>query len=559
MDLGSASRPTPGEPDREASGVNKDWDAIVVGAGHNGLTAGALLAKAGLATLVLERRDLIGGCCVTEEISPGCRGSTTSYIASMLRPEVIRALDLGKRGLRMVPCEPALQVALEGGEVLADWSDAGRTAAEIERFSRRDAQAFAAATRELRRLGALLQPLMTELPPDTRAGRWRGGAELFAAATRLRGVRGPDIEGLTKLISSSLGDYIDAHFTSPQAKALLLANNLYGKHGGPYQPGTLIGLVFHMLSGGDDNQQGFFGHVMGGMGSISNAIADAGRDHGMVIRTGAEVSAITVERGRAIGVELADGTELASRVVVSGADPKRTFLALVDKTELPEDFRDAVAAIKMDGPCAKVNLVLDAEPQVLGMPADAGPGQRALFTLPPSLAVADACYDRSKRGEIADADQLFIDCVVASTVDDSLAAPGRHVMTCFVQYVPYRLAEGTWDQRADELGDKVVGRISQFAPNVASSVVARRVLTPLDLERTYGLTEGNIFHGDIRFDQLLHMRPVPGWARYATPVEGLYLCGAGAHPGGGVTGAPGYNASRRVLADLRRRRWARRP
>jgi phytoene dehydrogenase-like protein len=530
------------------------WDAIVVGAGHNGLTAGAMLAKAGLATLVLERRDVIGGACVTEEIAPGCRASTTSYIASMLRPEVIRALELARHGLRMVPCEPAVQVAVDGGEVLANWNDPARTRAEIARYSERDARAFADVTAELRQLSARLQPLLTELPPDTGARPLRAAGELIRLGARLRSLRGSDLEGLTRLVSSSLGDYIDARFTSPQVKALLLANNLYGKHGGPYQSGTLIGLVFHMLTGGDHDEQGFFGHVMGGMGSISDAIAAAGREHGMVVRTGAEVAAITIRGGRASGVTLADGTELASKVVLSGADPKRTFLGLVDKTELPDDFRDAVSAIKMDGPCAKVNLVLDAEPAVLGMPPDAGPAQRALFTLPPSLDVADRCYERSRRGEIADADELFVDCVVASNVDDSLARAGRHVMTCFVQYVPYRLAEGDWDSRADELGDKVLARIAKSAPNVPDAVVARQVLTPLDLERTYALSEGNIFHGDIRVDQLFHMRPVPGWARYATPVEGLYLCGAGAHPGGGVTGAPGYNAARRVLAHLRVRR-----
>ena len=530
------------------------WDAIVVGAGHNGLTAGAMLAKAGLATLVLERREVIGGACVTEQVAPGCRASTTSYIASMLRPEVIRALELGRHGLRMVPCEPAVQVAVDGGEVLAHWNDPARTRAEIARYSERDARAFADVTAELRQLSARLQPLLTELPPDTGARSLRAAGELIRLGTRLRGLRGSDLEGLTRLVSSSLGDYIDARFTSPQVKALLLANNLYGKHGGPYQPGTLIGLVFHMLTGGDGDEQGYFGHVIGGMGSISEAIATAGREHGMVVRTSAEVAAITIRDGRATGVTLADGTELASKVVLSGADPKRTFLRLVDKTELPDDFRDAVAAIKMDGPCAKVNLVLDAEPAVLGMPADAGPAQRALFTLPPSLDVADRCYERCKRGEIADAAELFVDCVVASNVDGSLAPEGRHVMTCFVQYVPYRLAEGDWDRRADELGDKVLARIAQSAPNVPGAVVARQVLTPLDLERTYALTEGNIFHGDIRVDQLFHMRPVPGWARYATPVDGLYLCGAGAHPGGGVTGAPGLNAARRVLAQLRGRR-----
>ena len=316
-----------------------------------------------------------------------------------------------------------------------------------------------------------------------------------------------------------------------------------------------MGLAFHMLTGGEESVPGFFGHVLGGMGAISDAIASAGRSHGLEIKVGGSVARITVRDGTARGVALDDGTELTARVVLSSADPKRTFIGLLDKGDVPEDFRAAIAGIKMDGPCAKVNLVLSTEPQVVGMPADAGPGQRALFTLPPDLAVADACYDRAKRGEIADAEQLFVDCVVASNVDDSLAPPDRHIMTCFVQYVPYKLASGTWDSRRDELGDKVIARISTFAPNVAQSVLARQVLTPLDLERTYALTEGNIFHGDVRPDQLFHMRPVPGWARYATPVRGLYLCGAGAHPGGGVTGAPGLNAARRVLADLKQRGW----
>jgi phytoene dehydrogenase-like protein len=530
------------------------WDAIVVGAGHNGLTAGALLARAGLSTLVLERRAVTGGCSITEEIAPGCRVSTAAYIASMLRPEVIRALNLGRHGLRMIQCEPAVQVALESGEVLAHWNDVGRTAAGIERFSRRDAQSFRAMTAELHGLSARLQPLLMMPPPDTRAAPWRGVTELLRVVRRLRGIRGTDIEGLTMLLTGSLGEYIDARFESEEARSLLLANNLYGKHGGPYQPGTLLGLVFHMLSGGDQGEQGFSGHVIGGMGAISDAIAAAGTSYGMQIRTGSPVSRVLVRDGRARGVALDDGTELAAPVVLSNADPKRTFLGLVDAAELPDEFRGAVGRIKMDGPCAKVNLVLDAEPQVRGMPPDAAPGRRAMFTLAPTAAVADACYDRAKRGELPDADQLFVDCVLASAVDGSLAPAGHHILTCFVQYVPYRLAAGTWDEFREELGDRVIARISRFAPAVAQSVLARQVLTPLDLERVYGLTEGNIFHGDIRLEQLFHMRPVPGWARYATPIRGLYLCGAGAHPGGGVTGAPGYNAARRVLADARRHR-----
>jgi phytoene dehydrogenase-like protein len=290
------------------------------------------------------------------------------------------------------------------------------------------------------------------------------------------------------------------------------------------------------------------------MGAVTEAMASAARGFGAEIRTGAPVAAIDVVDGRARGVILEDGTEIRARVVLSNADPKRTFLGLVDKRELPEWFVADVAAIRMDGPCAKVNFVLDEEPRVSAMPADADPGRRALFTLLPSPEFADRCYETAMRGEIPE--RLWVDCVVASNVDPTLAPPGTHVMTCFVQYVPYRLAGGTWDERRDLLGDRVLAGIAEYAPNVPGAVVARQVLTPLDLERTYGLTEGNIFHGDLSIDQLFFMRPVPGWARYRTPVDRLYLCGAGAHPGGGVTGAPGFNAAGAVIGDLRR--WGRR-
>jgi phytoene dehydrogenase-like protein len=248
---------------------------------------------------------------------------------------------------------------------------------------------------------------------------------------------------------------------------------------------------------------------------------------------------------------LEDGTEISARIVLSNADPKRTFLGMVDARELPEDFRRAVQGIKMNGPCAKVNLVLAEEPQVNGMPRDASPSQRSLFTLIPSLEFAERCYDIAKFGDIPE--ELWVDCVVASNVDETLAPKGRHIMTCFVQYVPYFLRQGTWDESRERLGDRVIKKIGEYAPNVPGTIVARQVLTPLDLERTYGLTEGNIFHGDLTLEQLFFMRPVPGWSQYRTPIAGLYLCGAGAHPGGGVTGAPGHNAAFQVLRDLRRR------
>jgi phytoene dehydrogenase-like protein len=534
--------------------MTEGLDAVVVGGGHNGLTAAAYLARAGLRTLVLERREIVGGACVTEEIAPGVRASTTSYIASMLRPEVIRDLRLADHGLRMVPCEPGLQVPFLDGEILPWWTETERTAAEIERLSAADSRAFVELDARLKRLARYLQPFFLEPPPYVGARGLRRLRELGRVGRRLRGITGDEVGELVRFLTGSLRELLDRHFESEHVKTLFVANNVYGMHGGPSRPGTALGLLFHLLSGGRDEAQGYFGHVIGGMGAVTEAMASAARGFGAEIRTGAPVAAIDVVDGRARGVILEDGTEIRARVVLSNADPKRTFLGLVDKRELPEEFVADVAAIRMDGPCAKVNFVLAEEPRVSAMPADADPGRRALFTLLPSPEFADRCYETAMRGEIPE--RLWVDCVVASNVDPTLAPPGTHVMTCFVQYVPYRLAQGTWDQRRDLLGDRVLASIAEYAPNVPGAVVARQVLTPLDLERTYGLTEGNIFHGDLSIDQLFFMRPVPGWARYRTPVDRLYLCGAGAHPGGGVTGAPGFNAARAVIGDLRR--WGRR-
>jgi len=355
---------------------------------------------------------------------------------------------------------------------------------------------------------------------------------------------------MVSFLTGSLGDFLDRNYESEKVKTLFLANNVYGKHGGPYAPGSALGLLFHLLSGGEHELQGFYGHVLGGMGAITQAMAKAARGFGAEIVTDAPVARIDVDRGCAAGVTLEDGTEIGARVVLSNADPKRTFLGLLGGAALPAEFRSSVAGIKMDGPCAKVNLVLSEEPRVNGMPASFTAPQRSLFTLVPSLEFAERCYDTAKLGDIPE--ELWVDCVVATNVDRSLAPEGRHVMTCFVQYVPYRLREGSWDEKRDLLYDRVVRKISEYAPNVPGSIVARNVLTPLDLERVYGLTEGNIFHGDLSLEQLFFMRPVAGWAAYRTPVDGVYLCGAGAHPGGGVTGAPGHNAAHRVLSDWSR-------
>jgi phytoene dehydrogenase-like protein len=529
----------------------KEYEAVVIGAGHNGLTAAAYLAGAGLSTLVLERREMVGGCCVTEEIAPGCRASTTSYIASMLRPEIIRDLKLASHGLRMVPCDPALQVPFPDGQVASWWADRDRTVAMLRSFSANDANTFVRVDDQLKKLARYLQPFFLEPPPQFEVDGLHGWWNLLRTGKRFRGISGTEIAQLISFLTGSLGEFLDRNYESEKVKTLFLANNVYGKHGGPYDPGTALGLLFHLLSGGEHELQGFYGHVMGGMGAITQALARSAGLRGVEIRTSAPVARIDVRSGRVRGVVLEDGTEIPATTVLSNADPKRTFLGLVQNGDLPEDFRHAVQGIKMNGPCAKVNLVLAEEPKVNGMPRDANPAQRALFTLVPSLEFAERCYDIAKFGEIPE--QLWVDCVVASNVDPSLAPQGRHIMTCFVQYVPYFLRSGTWDDHRELLGDRVIKKIAEYAPNVPGAVVARQVLTPLDLERIYGLSEGNIFHGDLTLEQLFFMRPVPGWSQYRTPVAGLYLCGAGAHPGGGVTGAPGHNAAFQVLRDLRRR------
>ena len=529
------------------------YDVIVIGAGHNGLTAAAYLAKAGLKTLVLERREIVGGCCVTEEIAPGCRASTTSYIASMLRPEVIRELRLGDFGLRMVPCDPGLQVPFPDGQVLPWWANRDRAIAEFRKISPRDAERFAKVDDQLKKLARYLQPFFMEPPPEIDTGSLQGWSDLLRVGKRFRGISNAEVAQLVSFLTGSLGEFLDKNYETEKMKAMFVANNVYGKHGGPYQTGTAIGLLFHLLSGGEHELQGFYGHVMGGMGSISVALAASGKTLGVEIRTNSAVTRIDSRNGRVGGVTLEDGTEFRAKAVFSNADPKRTFLQLADTAQLPVEFVEAVRGIKMAGPCAKVNMVLSEEPRFTGTPAGATPQERSLFTLVPSLEFAERCYDIAKFGEIPE--ELWVDCVVASNADDSLAPKGRHIMTCFVQYVPYKLREGNWDAKREMLGDRVVKKIAEYAPNVPGAIVARQVLTPLDLERTYGLTEGNIFHGDLNLEQLFFMRPVPGWSQYRTPLKGLYLCGAGAHPGGGVTGAPGRNAAMQALRDRKRGMW----
>ena len=528
------------------------YDAIVIGAGHNGLTAAAYLARAGRSVLVLEARGIVGGACVTEEVIPGHRVSFTSYIASMLMPTVIRDLDLGRHGLRMVACDPILTVPLGEGEIIRWWSDPERTAQEIARFSVRDSATFLEVDRKLKALAAYLQPFFLESPPDLAAkglDRLREGLRMIR---RFRRIKGTEIGEMVQFLTGSLGEFLDRHFEADATKRMILANNVYGKHGGPYEPGSAVGLLFHLLAGGDHAVQGFNGHVMGGMGAVSGAIAAAARGFGAVIETDAPVARIDVTGDRAQGVTLVDGRQFRADIVLSNADPKRTFLKLLGASELPEDFRRDIAAIKMGGPAAKLNIALSGEPTVIGRAADASPLERALLTIAPTLEGAQRCADIARFGDVPE--ELWIDCVIPSLVDDSLCPPGHHMLTVFIQYVPYHLREGTWDERREAFTDSIIRQITRHMPDLPDLILGRTMLTPLDLERIYGLTEGNIFHGDLHAGALFSMRPVPRWSQYRTPIDGLYLCGAGAHPGGGVTGAPGHNAAMQVLRDTKGRR-----
>jgi len=539
--------------------TSKRHDVAIIGGGHNGLTAAFYLARAGLSTVVFERREILGGCAVTEEIdrerAPGCRVSTASYMASMLRPEVIRDLELDRHGLKMIAANPTVQSVTPDGVVLPWWGDHARMREELRRFAPADCERFLALEGRLAGLARHLEPLFMEAPPDLEKGGFAGFREMLGLALRFRGLRGREIPDLVSFATGSLGEFLDRSLESPHLKSLILANSLYGKHGGPYDPGTLFGLLFHLLGGGADAKQGFVGHVMGGMGAITQAMAEACRSKGVEFRTGAEVAEIRVSGGRAQGVTLADGSTIDARIVVSNADPKRTYLGLVPEGHLNPEFLAAVRGIKMDGPCGKLNLVLGEEPVLERCDPSANALQRSQFTLVPWLDGAQAAYGEARRGRIAE--ELWIDCLVPSLIDPSLATAGRHVMTCFIQYLPYRLAGSEWSLEREKLEAQLLRQITQFVPAVGRSRIASRLYTPLDLENVFGITEGNIFHGDLRPDQLFFMRPLPGYARYASPIPALYLCGAGTHPGGGVTGAPGHNAAQRIVGDLKHDRTLR--
>jgi phytoene dehydrogenase-like protein len=527
-----------------------DVDVVIVGGGHNGLVAAAYLARAGQRVVALEARDRVGGACVTEETWPGYRVSTAAYVCSLFRPAIVRDLELAGHGFQLLPRNPSSFTPLPDGRSLLLGPDPAANRREVAKLSARDAERLPAYEAMLERVARWFEPLLDETPPDPWSLRprdlWRLG-RMGWGLLRL----GEDGPRALEILSGAARPLLDRWFESDALKATLATDAIIGAMASPSTPGTAY-VLFHHVMGECDGARGVWGYVRGGMGSLSEALAAAARRHGAEIRTAARVERILVEGGRAVGVALADGTELRARRVASSADARRTFLGLVGADRLPAAFADAVRAIDYASGSFKVNVALSELPSFSALPGAPGPQHRGTIHLAPALDDIERAFDDAKYGRPSQVP--VVEVTLPSAVDPSVAPPGRHLMSIFAQYAPYRLAEGTWDERKEAFADRCFDVVEAYAPGFRRSVIAREVLSPLDLERRFGLTGGNIFQGAMTLNQLFFLRPVPRYADYRTPIRGLYLCGAATHPGGGVMGACGRNAAREILRDVRKGR-----
>jgi len=522
------------------------YDALIVGGGHNGLVCAAYLARAGRRVLVLERRERVGGAAMSEEIFPGFRFSVFSYVVSLLRPEIIRDLELPRHGLHILPLESTL-TPLPDGDHLAQWSDHDQNRAALARHSLRDAEAYDEFGMVLHQMARVIKPMLGVAPPDPASLAPGELLDLVRLGKYFRNLEKKQFNALWKLLTMSAADYLDEWFESDALKGTKSASGIIGTLLGPRSPGTAYVLLHHYM-GELDGVFRAWGLARGGNGSVSAAIAAAATAAGAEIRTQAPVSKILVSAGTAKGVVLANGDEIRADRVISGADPRRTFLDLVGEKELPGDFAASIHRFKFRGSSAKVNLALAEPPNFTCMPGS-GAHLRGAISISPSVEYIERAYDDAKYGEISR--RPYMDIVIPTMMDPTMAPPGKHVMSIFVQYAPYHLNGGWTDARREALGDAVIDTLAEYAPNIRSAILHRQVVTPADIERIVGLSEGNIFQGELSLQQMFFMRPAPAWARYRTPVRGLYQCGAGTHPGGGVMGASGRNAALMVLKEGR--------
>jgi phytoene dehydrogenase-like protein len=529
--------------------VNGTPDVLIIGGGHNGLVAAGYLAKAGLKPLVLERRNVVGGAAVTEEIHPGFRCSTLAHSAGPLLPRIAADLDLAEHGLKTLRPEVRVLALSPEGKHLPLYDDPARTSTALGAHSEKDARKYGEFHESLGRIGRMAAPLLSMTPPDldrTEAGQvW----QLLKLGKDFRGLPRRDAYRLLRWGPMAVADLVAEWFETDLLRSAIAARGVYGMLGGPWSAGTGANLLIQAAL--EPHSAGPAAFVAGGMGALTSALADAAREFGAEIRTGVEVSRIDVRDGKAVGVVLASGERIPARAVASNADPRRTLLNLVEPTELDPDFSNRMRNYRSSGAVGKVNLALSKLPKFRGLDGDAPQLLAGRIHVGPEIDYLERAFDAAKYGEFSP--NPWCDVTIPTVLDPSLAPSGAHVMSITAQYAPERLREGDWKGCREAFGDAVVKTLAAYAPDLESAIVARQVLTPQDLQDTYGLTGGHIFHGEHALDQIFTMRPLLGWARYRTPIAGLYLCGAGTHPGGRVTGGPGANAAREIAADLRRK------
>jgi phytoene dehydrogenase-like protein len=530
-------------------------DVIIVGGGHNGLVCAAYLAAAGLKVTVLERRAVVGGAAVTEEFHPGFRNSVAAYTVSLLNPKIIRDLDLPRHGLRIVERKLANFLPLDESSYLK--VGAGQTAAEVAKFSARDAGRLGAYGGRLDMIADVLRDLVLQTPPNVTAGGWlqalpqllRGGRQ----AKRIAKLDLPMRRELLDLFVKSAGDYLDSWFESAPIKAAYGFDGVVGNFASPYAAGSAYVLLHHVF-GEVNGKKGAWGHALGGMGAITQAMSKAAAERGVEIRIASPVRQILVESGRAVGVVTEKGEAIRARSVVSNLNPKLLYGSLIDSAVLPQDFRERIVHWRCSSGTFRMNVALSELPDFKALPGRvAADHHTAGIIMAPSLAYMDQAYLDAKAGGWSK--RPIVEMLIPSTLDDGLAPPGQHVASLFCQHVaPVLPNDASWDTHREEVADVMIDLVNSHAPNFKAAVLGRQIMSPLDLERTFGLIGGDIFHGTLSLDQLFSARPMLGHGDYRGPLQGLYMCGAGTHPGGGVTGAPGHNAAREIIADFRRGR-----
>lgn len=528
----------------------KTYDAVVVGAGHNGMICAAYLAKAGRSVLVLERRHLVGGATVTEELYPGFKYTVCSYVISLLRPHIINDLQLPRFGFELLPLDGTFTPSRGDVPHLMRWHDGARTRLELMRHSARDAEAYERFGKTMFHMAMAVRDMLVTSPPDPTSLKPSNLARLAGVGKSFTRHGAEHVWELAKLMTMSSGDYVEQFFETPALQATLSASGMIGTYLGPRSPGSAYVMLHHYM-GEIDGQFRAWGLPRGGMGGFAENLRAAAESLGVEFRTEAPVERILVKRGKAVGVVLAgSGEEIRAGVVASSLDPRLTFGKLVDEKHLDEDFRQRISRFRFRGSSGKVNLSLDALPEFTCLEGKSREEKIAhlagAISLSPSIDYLERAFDDAKYGRFSR--HPYMDMVIPSLIDPTMAPPGKHVMSMFVQYAPYELAEGPWDDaKRDAFGDTVINTLAEYAPNIKDLILHRQVLTPADMEATFGLTEGNIFHGELSLEQLFFLRPTPGYVGYESPVRGLYLCGSGAHPGGGVMGAPAHLAAQEIL------------